>query len=276
MRTDAVSFLTLQATLLNLYRAKGVVSLDGNALPLHAHCSNAIGCWRGCERRIPSGAQSQLSLPWIGPRYCQARLLAIGENLYEAGGLHKLEELVRAARQELSEVTRMRVRFGSQWKTYRGSLVWHHVGAYAATILRSRGVEPFASMSWKPGEGVPRTATIAAYDFIAYTNHVKCSPNGDFSRPSQVMWDTCGRHFLRNELEILEPDMVLVLGSANNGWRVREQALGYESRLRCVGRHVRQDKLWHDGRAIEMVTVPHPSARRVNWRSVCSELEQGC
>lgn len=255
---------------LQIYRSRGVVDGD-RALALHERCGNAVQCWKGHESRQPTGDAAAISLPWIGASYGASRIAVVGEDLVEDGGLERLGALVEGAKQELP--ARMKVRFGNEPGRYKPSYLWHHVGAYVATILRARGVEPFTAGDWKK-DGVPRPMVVDAWSHVAFLNHVKCSPVGDLSRPSGTMWDLCGTHFLEGEIGILAPATVVALGRGENGPRLRAKAFGgWTERQAFGGTHVDRHVLSSGDCSVDVFTVPHSSARRVNWRGACAEVE---
>ena len=56
-----------------------------------------------------------------------------------------------------------------------------------------------------------------AYDYIAISNAIKCSPcDNKRSRPTYSMWDNCPSYILKQEIEILKPKTILVLGVQDN------------------------------------------------------------
>ncbi|HZL21084.1 MAG TPA: uracil-DNA glycosylase family protein [Polyangia bacterium] len=256
------------------YRDAGVLNGE-NALELPDHCADAATCWEGLgERRYGS---CTIALPWIGPKYEEARVLVVAENLNSGSDLWALaggkgKGYVLDAMCELE--VRPRVRFGNAPKDYAGTLLWHCIGTYAAVILRELGVPPFAEMQLTNGEVPVKAITIDAYRYLAYLNHVKCSPNdGARSQPSLAMWNRCGKRFLAGEINILEPAVILALGSGNNGPRL---AAILRSRWTHVtsrrGNYVTLHRFFREGEHLDLVVVPHPSYFRVSWKTVVSGL----
>lgn len=66
-------------------------------------------------------------------------------------------------------------------------------------------------------DGYPEPKDVAAaFEWIAFTEHVKCAPRGGKSKPTVAMWERCGAHILREELLLLEPEHILVLGQSRS------------------------------------------------------------
>lgn len=91
-------------------------------------CFNREDCWKNAPDRVPPDDNdwSIVSQPWVGSRYEELRLVAIGENLNEYGGLNALVELIEEAKELILDGYR-RVRFHAAFDQYAGSFLWHHV-----------------------------------------------------------------------------------------------------------------------------------------------------
>lgn len=184
---------------------------------LHRHCIHREQCWDHAKDRFPppedgSEKSDHISRPWVGSGYKDLKLVVVGINMNEAGGFNKMVDLVEKARIEIQE-GRRRVRFGHAFKDYPGTFLFHRVGAYAAILAE---VESLLHLDWE-SDGFPCPRYIEeGFNFIALTNHVKCSPMGKVSTPTAAMWKNCGRHILRLELGKLLPQWILVLGTSEN------------------------------------------------------------
>lgn len=79
-----------------VYGAAGVVSPNGDTLPLHLVCKSKQICWSDSAHRVPidDHGNSGISRPWVGSEYERLRLLAIGENLNHYGGFDAITGLV--------------------------------------------------------------------------------------------------------------------------------------------------------------------------------------
>ncbi|MDP2896459.1 MAG: uracil-DNA glycosylase family protein [bacterium] len=259
----------LRSGFLNLYGELGFVPQDGNPRPLPRICELRESCWKGAETRIPADTASWTAIyqPWIGDGYSDLRLAIIGLNMNEYGGLHAMTGLVNSARSDIRAGCR-RVRFGNDPKSYRGTLLFHRIGAYAALYAQAaRLLHP----DFCP-DGFPGPSFVAdAFDFIALTNHVKCSPLGDRSAPTRAMIENCGRHVLRRELEILRPREILVLG-VENAWYLADRVLD-EKVVVPTGRDlVSRGEGRLAGIPVRITAVPHPHARGYSIRSVLTQV----
>lgn len=200
----------------SLYRELGLLSNKEKEQPMHLACANRVACWAEAQNRIPpdNGVMSWISQPWVGSRYQELGLAAIGVNLNEYGGLNALTELTEEAKELISDGYR-RVRFHDTCEAYPGSLLWHRLGSYSAAIAEAYDT---MKVEWsEDGYPLPQYAS-QAFDMISFIEHIKCSPIGDKSKPTTAMWERCGCHILKSELAILQPSILLVLGKSDNAW----------------------------------------------------------
>lgn len=241
--------------LMQMYENLGVVS-NHIPLPLCQACSHHQDCWKDNEHRKPVDQDnihwSHVSLPWIGQKYHTFRIAVIGINPYEAGGLDFYPKLIPQARAEMAS-GKIKVNFNHPG--YAGTVLWHRIGRYASqTILKFVNDDDPLTFS--------DLSHIDAYDYISFTNHVKCSPIGDRSQPTQAMWGNC-HSILKDELAILAPTILLVLGSSDNIYYLLENVVDEKASLIDETKYVRLylGKL-HD-RNIGIINVPHPAAPRL-------------
>lgn len=208
-------------------------------------CGRAGTCWaeEPEARRPPTSPaeRGQAYAPWVGPAYENTRLVVVGENFYEHGGWEEARKLIRWAIPQLANNVR-RMNFGV--KGYKGSLFQHRAAEYARVWLERQGV------------AVPIGEV---YNHIAFTNHVKCCPRSDArgrSRPNHAMWETCGRHVLAQELEVLGATRVLIVGTSWNAGAFKAHVWPGLRSIRQVGRA----ELLRDSDGREALVVPHPAA----------------
>lgn len=232
-------------------------------------CSNADECWKGLPRLGKKDNYNSIYAPYIGSEYKNTHLAVIAENMFEWGGWGSVDWLVENAKEELP--FRTRVRFENEFKKYAGSFLWLWLGAYGAAFAEKVGLK---SCEWKNGmPSIPDV--IQGFDFLAYTNHVKCSPGGDRKdrgRPTSAMWHRCGSLILKEELRLLNPSTLLIMGKGWNQWAFQEYIFDEKAALTTNGTACYGiAKL--NGKSIKVIVVPHPSwfgkARKIimsDWR----------
>jgi hypothetical protein len=73
------------------------------------------------------------------------------------------------------------VRFHAAFDEYAGSFLWHRLGCYSVAVGESLG-----AMTPKWGtDGYPEPKDVAAaFEWITFTEHVKCAPRGGKSKPT--------------------------------------------------------------------------------------------
>lgn len=218
-------------------------------------CEHAAECWKGIEERKRNPETDHVPLPWVGARYPVGRLVMVGINYNDFSGLDSMVGLVEAARSQIA-TGRKSVRFeeGTRYRT----LYWHRLAAYANAVL-----------------GIPNLRIGDAFDHVAITNHVVCSPamsaeQPDRSNPTDEMWRRCGRHVLRPFLEVLAPRIVLVLGSSTNWGSLLGNVLNSSAAVRTAG--------WCHAAQLEgdvlALGVPHPSYYRARHVDVLRDLAE--
>ncbi len=266
--------------LVTLYRERGLIGLEDppRARHLPTQCPQSQQCWPRLLAADVPGAdmdQSELSPPWIGPRYRDGETAIVLENLRNYGGFDLrvdatkgMRKLGWLARQQLGEGRRRL--FGGG--TYRGTDVWPRALAYAAIWLDALGVLPAGG-----AKGAPSPAVLsAALEHVAILQHVKCSPKSAKSEQSAAMWQRCGRHVLADELAILRPLRVLVLGTGDNARAMEAHVLRGASSV--VGRGTipvggRQLAITRSTTAtpwgaVDLLVAPHPAGKGGNSRKL--------
>ncbi|MHC1693998.1 MAG: hypothetical protein AB9835_01710 [Eubacteriales bacterium] len=205
----------LRNLLIEIYKKKQILNKDANAVPMCDYCELSDQCYLGCEHRKPSLTHpewSHISVPWIGKEYQKNRIAVLGMNPNEDGGLDQLDILINAAVRELLH-GRMKINFGyvfdsgdRKGQKYADSLLWHRIPAYVKAL--KAGLVCFdgdlcVESSMMDTKNFTPQLVADEYDSLAFINHVKCSPLGDRSAPTNKMWELCGKHILLEELRIL-------------------------------------------------------------------------
>lgn len=255
----------LQSLILQLYKEKGVVTDLNQALPLCDHCSLSGECYKGHELRKPTLKNpdwSLIEMPWIGKNYYKNKIVILGINPNEDGGLDQLNLLLEAAKSEL-QAGKTKVNFGyiyDDGRKYSGTYLWHRIAAYskiangALTLDKEdvmKEIELTSDISIQP------TAVADQYENIAFLNHVKCSPLGERSKPTDKMWENCGQHILLEELRILRPQWLIVLGSGDNIWALNQNLM--KSNTLDDDQEFKSYITQAFGTHTKVVSVPHPA-----------------
>jgi len=264
----------LASRLLSVYDDRGVLDCSGQrliALDLHRHCPNRGSCWTDGEidKMGKASWKNRIQLPHIGTDYksSENRLLAVGLNLNEYGGLFSIRKLVVHVQHLLIRGCR-KIHFGNPRADYAGSLFWHRLAAYATVLAQNDWTIDDNNVRWKGrcvfdcGELLSKTL-----DSVAFLELIKCSPARDRSGPLPGMWDKCPKAFLESELSILAPRCVLVLGKGTFN------ALRYSDPEYVDGTgKVLLYRMAVNNRMIPIVNVTHPTARGGNSSDILRSL----
>lgn len=166
-----------------------------------------------------------------------------------------------------------RVRFGNPYQKYAGTLLFHRMGIYSALIAQARGLTVQLDK-----EGLPtQNEVVRAFEFLAYTNHIKCSPaNDERSKPNWRMWEQCGAFILKQEMLLLQPEVLLILGTSDNQNQFVNKVLDSNNTTKKtppVGKiEVKQGSF--NGQPINLVIVPHPSAKGGSAKQLMLDMKK--
>lgn len=188
-----------------LYASKGLLP-DGKPVALHECCPNADDCWRDTTDRKPVRHQQNgaVMLPWIGEQYEPGRglvVLAVNPNIAP------------------DDVSDLLFEYSISWERHHktlaggserdeGSLFAYNSTRAAAAVLDY--LDGSKTRQRSPQELAPvlhRTARLQS---------VKCVPRLESSKPMAAMWRNCPPFLLADELDLLRPAAVLVLGTEAN------------------------------------------------------------
>lgn len=232
-------------------------SLNILRIPLHAKCKYSLKCWAGVgmERKCNDGEVfAQLYLPYIGKHYSAGKILALGINLHEYGGHNAEIELAEIAIDEISLGKKKTFAHDG----YTGSLVWHRFLSYAAFILREYNIK---KPNERPYPG--KEELVNAFDYFSVTNSVKCCPWGERSKPTAEMWNHCPSFILKEEIRILKPKHIIVLGLDNF---VNIESVFKITNTTVDGNVKLIDAVFEDYE-LKIYVIPHPSSSQ--GTSIC-------
>lgn len=245
-----------------LYHSLGIFDEKGEELPLYQHCKHSNDCWLKALGRKQKDHNS-IYRPWIGKDYNKARLLVIGLNLNNYGGYDASRELFEQAKREISEG---KIKLFKN-ERYVGSIVFHRFGSYVTSILEKKGL---LKPTWKDSFPLPKDI-IDAYDHIAYTNHIKCSPKGDNGKPSTGMWEKCGGHILKQEIKLLTPDIILLLGTSDNYSYFKKNVLDKDVDIEWK-MNIGVGEVMINEKPIKIFIIPHPTSRGGNKYEIMNDF----
>lgn len=235
--------------LFQLYEKRGFGSPSGGWKPLRASCKLAPECWHN----IDEPDDSVISRPWVGSDYGSLGLVAIGVNFNGGGAIDLADQYVRDAKAEI-EMDRKRVYF--EEGDYGGTMFWYRLGCYAALFARASGLMAirYESDGYPTGESISR-----AFEYIAFLNQIKCSPPRNDARPTAAMWRNCGQHVLTDELRLLKPRSIMVLGLGSFWEFVGRIPPTYPPKIDRIGKVLRTT-IALDGSSLPVFATYHPRA----------------
>jgi Uracil DNA glycosylase superfamily len=241
--------------LLDLYASKDLLPDRADA-PLFDVCEHRTTCWTSNERK-PS-ERAGISIPWIGKHYLEARICVIAINLSGWGGLNGQWEVCKW---HIASQVNGGLGMNGEWFAYRAM-------AYVSVIYDT--LTHRSSPDWEEPD---RRRLAKLWDECALLEAVKCSPRGDRSNPSLAMFQACPQFLLLQEIDILKPDVVLLLGRTNNRDAVRPILdPRWGSHPGSIERDIFALK---DGSTAALFSLNHPSARNPDsWRKSLRQLHE--
>lgn len=115
--------LEVVSRLASVYADRGVLRGDEGP-PLYEACPHCAECWANeLDEARPPLELSGVSLPWVGRRFSEARIVVAAINLRKYGGRYAQWKLYHELRENL----------GPQMR-YRGSMVPYAVGSYVSVV----------------------------------------------------------------------------------------------------------------------------------------------
>ena len=261
----------LVSQLAEIYADHGI--LDGmRTPPLHEHCPKCKKCWHGAgadppvpARLRPRPKQAGIAFPWVGRDFSSSKLVIAGINLPvpedagDFGGLLSQWWIYS----DLTNDNKM-----GRKKQYMGKSEFAYAaGTYMLTI------EAAAQGKAINGSPAPRDAA-SAWERCALLELVKCSPVGGGSPPEDEMWKNCLGEYLVEELDVLKPRALIVMGISTAALQVR--MLDEWGKPERPGRWTSEPGLKRGQLTIEGHSFPafcciHSSR---NWRSSVAPLAQ--
>jgi hypothetical protein len=201
----------------------------------------------GRDTAVPDHAG--ISVPWVGREYAAWRVCVVGLNFDNYGGL--------AGHWRVCASHIRALRDGGLGKN----------GRFFATGAMSyaRAVEMSMCGSLGGSWDDPSPADLArSWERCAYLQAVKCAPHGNRSQPTRAMCSACPSFLLKEELEILAPSAVILLGRTSVRDIVRPIRHLQPRRPLANARHHHSLAARHRaaGEGLGVDRGPHPAADR--------------
>jgi hypothetical protein len=247
-----------------IYAELNLSDKNGTMLPLHNSCPNCNICWQNIQDRKPANdAFWTITRPWVGKKYDELKIMVIAINMNEYGSYDGAINLINWTKEEIG---RGKIKmFVSE--TYPGTFLFHRMGSYITAFVENANL---INPTWQ-GDYPSSNDIVSSLDYISYTNHIKCSPVGEKSKPSFQMWDNCGNYILKKEIEILEPHKILVLGNSDNFNYFNANVLDNKISLEWQGK-VGTGNGFVNNKEVEITVVPHPASFGGNSSQIMKDL----
>jgi hypothetical protein len=197
---------------------------------LHETCDGRWDCWStfNYDLKASTGALwNSFSEPYIGEKY-SGRLVCVGLNINKGGGRFVQKAMIEGrdklaenekdqfsnlyfpgVRDTLRQVKKrekgievgFKIGMKEYNRNYSGTKHWYKIAVYASILLNN----------WRDDLMDDGPALADIFEHIIYMDVVKCSPNIDESRPSPKMAETCIKKIFFEEIEIIQPETILVV-----------------------------------------------------------------
>jgi hypothetical protein len=254
----------MYSEILELYDKKGVIYDNQSKVEgclLYETCPKKNDCWKGINHQ--KADWNIIQLPYVGSEYSTEKypIAILGLNLNEYGGICSLRDLILDAQYSLSKGW-VKIRFGNDYKDYPGTFLFHRVAAYSNIISRDH-------LNDKDTNILSGKILAKMYDKICFLEAIKCSPsNGSNSSPTPEMYQNCPREYLLEELKILKPKILLVLGKETI---IPENVFIVEDVKHSKNGNISLYKI-KDNQIQFIYKVVHPTARGGNSNEIIDEF----
>jgi hypothetical protein len=242
-----------------LFESHDLVASE-DSKPLYEACRCAASCWGEFEdAERPKSADAGISLPWVGPSYEQWGVVVVAINLRGYGGLMANWE-IKTGRNLGKPGEIGALRDGHQ--KVNNSMFAYATGAYVDAVMCSLEGSQYES------ELPESTRCADALEGCAFLEAFKCSPANHLSRPGRAMVENCPPQYLLDELQLLEPRAIVVLGDLPTS---RLRALAGNDDWSRQG-ELQRGTLKLGGRDVDVLGCRHPAAPGQRWRGCHSDL----
>ena len=223
-------------------------------------CPNRDACWSseqlqhrpGVSDADPDSEKGCIFAPWIGPAYEPGGVCVVAVNLRYDGGDWDLAVEHRVATGAWGQEEMLRA---GRRRAHHSPFAWRSLTGAAAILRSGEGRTPVeAEGGDELAQTLLRTARLQS---------VKCSPNDHRrSQRSRAMRELCPPRFLRSEIEILEPGVLLAFGGEARSALERSGEVVYREQERGF---LRGSYRGVDHQA-EVFVLAHPAARGATWQ----------
>ena len=188
-------------------------------------------------------------MPWVGRNYFENRVLLLGLNFDNWGGLEAHYWICESHEEE--QLAGKRGKDGRPFG--RGAML------YLRVVLNGLKQKPIPDEN--PAE-ISNEALGELWEYCAFLEAVKCAPGTERSNPTKTMMSNCPPFLLLKELEILRPSLILVFGRSQLRDVVRDLMVVPDGRFgQEQGPHLERDLASIGGRHVELISLNHPSSR---------------
>ena len=249
--------------LTDVYKKRGV-----GTDKLRYCCDKATSCWqtKTHDKLRVRRNEGFITYPYIGERYHTNGLVVIATNHRDIHG--KLTGPLKDHRSICKEINGLDDGF-----YFYKNLARYVIVLLSNKIFNSDGTE--TKKYWD--------ASKKALQKIALVQAVKCNPcrrKKDQNQPTSQMWNNCPKYILSDELRVLKPGIILILGITNHDKKLDSlKALGYDQEPQMDKKHsvryysfVKKSSKRLLGRHIDVYVANHPSHAGRSIDKICEDL----
>ena len=242
--------------LTELYKKNNFL-IDGKEVLLHNHCIYCDKCWSGKSKLLRGKQWNRISYPYIGNDY-NGDLMCIGLNFNEFGGKNAQYDLINGNNDHIGVkryLEKGKIIINFENSNYKGTYFWHRLAVYSNIILNGNISLNGSKLS-------------EIYNRLVFLEAIKCSPEGNKSRPEPEMFNLCPKNILFKEIDILNPKVILFLGKA-----VSEI---FKTKFKCINnettKYIDYYEIIHENNHIKVFKIIHPSATGGNSKKIFNML----
>lgn len=257
---------SIKDELLELYKSKLNYLGDENYL-IYRDCPKSESCWQNYKQYLPNYTQT-IYFPWIGLKYDD--ILVVGMNYNGQEGLDFSQRLKERAVKEINEGRKRLFRNNDPGNKYGGSTVWYFIPFIGAVFSALKGGNEF---DFEKQPYIEPNLVSSGFDYIAFTNIVKCSPDTKRAKPCDIMYENC-LDILSGEVTILNPKIIVSFTFSWGNWFPQKLSKSLNLQITKVI-NMDRSKITFIGKEYILFEINHPLATCLKHVERCCIIQSG-
>lgn len=256
--------------LLELYKST-LNYLDDDNYCIYRECPKSESCWQNYKQYLPNYTQT-IYFPWVGSKYNKYNdILVVGVNYNGQKGVDFSCRLKTQAVKEINEGKKRLFKKNDSGNKYGGSTVWYFIPFIGTVFSALKGGNEF---DFKKQSYLEPNLVSSGFDYIAFTNIVKCSPDTKRAKPCDIMYENC-LDILSGEITILKPKIIVSFTFSWGNWFPQKLSKSLNLQITKVINNMDRSKITFIGKEYILFEINHPLATCLHHVERCCIIQSG-